>query len=418
MKAHITELEYVDERSNSSKFYRVFDLGDVVTTQYGRIGTFGTFTPRKKDNAEKKVAGKLAKGYNVVASGTVEFTNDPSDSDLDAACSQIGRGGVAGMPTEREQSSVVVATNTGATVDPEIQVTVNQALELIAKRQDLPAPTNPTRPMLAQEIRDGATIESMLADPAWNAQMKLDGDRVVVEVVDGVVSALNRSGQPKVKNVGAAMLAPFANLTEGRWVFDGEVVDRTLHLFDMPAAGAYHDEAAPFLTRYQHLKVVASMLGIGPLYESTAVKLVPTAEHDDDKRTLFDAAVDGGKEGVIFRLVTGTYESGKRSTVLVKHKFLNDADCFVSAVSNGGKESVELSVFNNGTEQVVGSASTIGKTPAPKMHDVWEVRFLYVVSPDHPRMVQPRLMRLRTDKEAAECSIEQFAGAVTDKTVD
>lgn len=409
-----TELEYVDERSNSAKFYRVFDLGDEITTQYGRIGTFGTFTPRKKASAEKAIAGKLAKGYNVVRSGTLVFDNDPTDSDLDAGCAALGAGGPAGMPTEREQSAVVVAANTETTVRPEVLATVNEALSEIRSPWDVPTPTNPTRPMLAQEIRDLVEIEKMLDSSGWHTQLKLDGDRVVIEVIDGVVSALNRSGQPKVKNVGAGMLAPFAHLTEGRWVFDGEVVGRTLWLFDMPAAGSFHNESDSFDERFQALHAVFDCL---PIVDGS-VDLVTTAYTPDAKREMFKEAFEGGKEGVIFREVTGPYESGKRSSVLIKHKFLNTADCFVTEVGKKGKESVELSVFDaNGKEQVVGNASTIGKTPKPKLDDVWEVRFLYVVSPDHPTMVQARLLRLRTDKSKPECSTEQFAGAVTDKTV-
>jgi predicted DNA-binding WGR domain protein len=412
---HATELEYIDERSNSAKFYRVFDLGDEITTQYGRIGTFGTFTPRKKASAEKAITGKLAKGYNVVRTGTFEFAEPPTDSELDTACSHLIAGGVAGMPTDRSQSAVVVAANVETTVDPTVLVNVTEALTKLGQQWAMvPTPTNPTRPMLALEVRDAAQIDRMLDNAQWHTQVKLDGDRVMIEIVDGQVSALNRSGQPKVKNVGAAMLEPFRHLTEGRWVFDGEVVDRTLWLFDMPAAGLFHDEQEPFSARYAALCAVLAVLP----HDDAAIQLVATAEKTSEKRSMFTDSFDAGKEGVIFRDVDAHYESGKRSPVLVKHKFLNEADCFVTAVGAKGKESVELGVFDaQDIERVVGNASTIGKTPTPKLGDVWEVRFLYVVSPDHPRMVQPRLVRLRTDKAAAECSIEQFAGAVTDKTV-
>ena len=34
-------------QGTSDKFYRVFTVGDVLTCQYGRNGTYGSFTPRK-----------------------------------------------------------------------------------------------------------------------------------------------------------------------------------------------------------------------------------------------------------------------------------------------------------------------------------------------------------------------------------
>jgi hypothetical protein len=49
---------------------------------------------------------------------------------------------------------------------------------------------------------------------------------------------------------------------------------------------------------------------------------------------------------------------------------------------------------------------------------VVEVAFLYVTNAAHPVLFQPRIVRVRTDeKAAAECSIDQLAAALTDKTV-
>lgn len=414
------ELEYIDPRSNSEKFYRVFRIGTVTVNQYGRIGTFGSFTPRKDAGSEEKsikvfekaVAGKLAKGYNIVGQGTIEFEDNPTDSDLDREGGRLPDGAVVtSMPTEKEQSAVVVAVNSEVGVDPGILHAVIHTLDCVATRQKIPAPTNPTRPMLATSTSD---LAGLLESDRYDAQLKLDGDRVVVEVINGVVSALNRQGQPKVKNVGADMLAPFRHLTKGRWVFDGEVVGRTLWLFDMPAAGDYHDESAPWSVRSTHLNQVYDTL-ILDQDENSAVGIVITYS-GDTKGQLLEYAMDNDKEGVIFRDVDGAYESGKRSKVLWKYKFLNEADCIVGSFVEG-KDSVYLGVWDDNDEWVeVGQASTIGKSPAPQINDVWEVRFLYVVSAENPRMVQPRLMRKRTDKYVSECSLDQFASAVTDKS--
>lgn len=421
---HATELEYVDPRSNSEKFYRVFRIGTVTTNQYGRIGTYGTFTPRKDAGSEAKaeavaqkaVAGKLAKGYNIVGQGTFEATDEAPDSVLDAKGGRLAAPGEATtMPTEREQSAAVVAVNESEDIDPGVLHAVIHNLDCVAERQNITPPTNPTRPMLAT----GATTQqlgNLLESDQFDAQLKLDGDRVVVLVVDGVVSALNRAGEPKIKNVGADMLAPFRHLTKGRWVFDGEVVGRTLWLFDMPAAGDFHDESATWSIRSEHLRYAFDTLDDFNIL-GEHVRLVPTYS-GEAKAELLDAALQNDKEGVIFRDVDGTYESGKRSKVLWKYKFENEADCIVTEVAPKGKESVVLSVYGNDGKPVkVGHASTIGKSPTPRLDDVWEVKFLYVVSAEHPTMVQARLVRRRDDKLHRECLIEQFATAVTDKSV-
>lgn len=429
MDIDITELEYVDPRQNSAKFYRVYKFGAVVTCQYGRIGTFGTFTPRKATSSEarafterdKKVAEKVAKGYNITKQGVVKFVGTansaaPTNSDLDILVGGVGApAGTISTGPIKAQSAVVEELRKVASIDPFVMDDVVEALEKVhGTPKPISVPTHPTRPMLAKEEGDPNAVKKLLGANRWWAQLKLDGDRVVVEVVSGTVSVLNRQGQPKVKNVSSAMLAPFNNLTEGRWVFDGEVVGRTLWLFDMLAAGDFHDESAPFMVRYDNLQTVLDVLN--PPEEH--VQLLGVAKTSDEKNALHLSALEDGKEGIILRDCKGEYEPGKRSTLLIKHKFLNEADCIVSEVGVGGKESVSLVVYDKDGKTVqVGSASTIGKTPTPKVGDVWEVRFLYVVEPNHPKMVQPRLMRIRKDKTADECFIEQFASAVTDKEV-
>ncbi len=419
-----TELEYIDPRSNSEKFYRVFRFGTVTCNQYGRIGTYGTFTPRKDAGSEAKaaavaqkaVAGKLAKGYNVVAAGSMTLPDVPNDAALDKLGAALpANDEAAAMPTEREDSAAVVEVNQSNEIDPGVLHAVIHALDGVATRKLVPSPTNPTRPMLATSAKP-SQVQSLLESDRFDAQLKLDGDRVVVEVIDGQVKALNRAGQPKVKNVSAEMLAPFRQLTKGRWVFDGEVVGRTLWLFDMPAADfgryGYHDESSPWSIRDLHLRHVFDVL----LGDNENVRWVPTYS-GDAKAELLDYAAGTDKEGVIFRDVSGAYESGKRSKVLWKFKFENEADCVVKEVAPGGKESVVLGTYRDGELVKVGHASTIGKSPTPQEGDVWEVKFLYVVSAEHPTMVQARLVRKRTDKSAAECHIDQFATAVTDKAV-
>lgn len=420
-----TELQYIDPRSNSDKFYRVFVHGTEILTQYGRNGTFGTFTPRKnfasgdaaQKAADKAIAGKVGKGYNPVASGVLTFQTIPTDSDLDQAAARLDATGTGiAMPQLREQSAVVAAANGAQPVDPAAHQRVLDAVaQLRLPARPITPSTLPTRPMLAEVVAPAA-LESVLNSDAWVSQPKLDGDRVVVEVVDGVVAVLNRAGQPKVKNVGDGHLSPFRALSDGRWVFDGEVVGRKLWLFDMPAAGPFHDEASPFTQRYATLAATLAALGITGEHEH--IGLVPTTIGSDAKRFLLEAAARAGKEGVMFRAAAASYQPGRRSQDLLKHKFLHDADCEVIAL-DPVKESVTLAVRDHeGAVRVVGAASTIGKGSIA-VGDVVEVRYLYVVNAEHPRMFQPRIMRRRTgEKSALECSIDQFAHAVTDKSVD
>jgi nucleoside 2-deoxyribosyltransferase len=143
--------------------------------------------------------------------------------------------------------------------------------------------------------------------------------------------------------------------------------------------------------------------------------LAPLATTQQTKDDMLSVAQEEQREGVMFRLATSTYQSGRRSTELRKHKLINDADVIVTAL-HPAKESATVSVHDDGALVEVGAASTLGKGPIA-VGQVWTVTFLYVADPHHPRMVQPRLDRQRHDKTPGECVVDQFVDAGTRKIV-
>lgn len=424
--ATLTELTLIE--GSSDKFYRVFVIptpaGFAVTCQYGRNGTYGTFTPRKNHTAveaaaaaDKAVAGKMAKGYKVVRCGEFPADTEPTDGQLDTAANLMPAGtSNAGTPQVRDHSAVVAAINAdGQAVDPAVLKRVLGEFALMEFPDRFgpadPAAAGTPRPMLAGTAvaRD---LPRLLADAAWVMQPKLDGDRVLIEVRDGIVAVYNRQGQPKVTNVPAAALAAFLNLTAGRWVFDGEIVGRTLHLFDMPA-GPYHQEDAPWHVRDTALAVTMRGLGVA----AAGVGVVRAAFGTDAKRAMLTAAETERREGVILRNIASPYTSG-RTAALLKHKFTKTVDAVITAVGIGGKANAALGVHNPDGQMVhIGQVSTIGKGEHIAVGDVVEVRYLYTTDPDSPVLFQPTILRTRHDKAAAECLVAQLDGMHTDRNV-
>lgn len=421
----VREAEYVDPRAGNDKFYRTFVWDTFWVSQYGRNGTLGTFTKAVDAGsheaavtaAEKKFDSKVKKGYNPTRQGTV-LAADPIGEDLavlDVLAAQVG----ADTTHAGEPVAAAEVTTTLDDVTPDvIHTLVDRGYGWRPATAEDIDPSLPTRPMLAATFTP-AEVATAMVDSDWCAQLKYDGDRVVIEVRDGVVSALNRQGQAKTRNVGVAHTTPFTALGTGRWVFDGEVVGRTLVLFDLVVAtdGAqtFCDESTAFVNRYDVLEVIAELLDLDP----EAVVIAPLADHigsPDAKADLLAEAVAGKREGIMLRYRKGTYESGRRSTYLVKHKLIKDADVIVTAL-HGTKESATLSVYDaDGVLVKVGQASTIGKDTVV-LGDVWVVTYLYVTDPANPRLFQPRLVARRTDKAAAECDLGQFADAGTEKGI-
>jgi ATP-dependent DNA ligase len=272
------------------------------------------------------------------------------------------------------------------------------------------------RPMLA-ETATMADLPKLLTDDKWVAQLKADGHRYLIVIENGKMSVLNRAGQPKVSMVDAAIAAQFAVFTTGTWIFDGEIVGNQLLLFDLAQAGAEIATTNPFTERYQVLSVLYNDVWQP---DPNLVALLPVAAGETAKRALLAQAERECKEGIMMRHVDGTYQPGRRSRQLLKVKFTKTVDAIILRTGDGGKENVTLALLDPINNRIVeiGRASAIGKKPAPTMGQVWEIEYLYVVDPKAPRLYQPRLKMLRTDKELHECLFNQLDGCYTDKSVN
>ena len=439
MTIHITirEASYIDERAGNDKFYRTFSFGSSWVSQYGANGTLGTFTKivtvespaAAQSAAAAKFATKVKKGYLPERSGIVvsETSIDAANvTALDELAELLPKGTsttIVSKPVEAVdlggQRAADLTRNVSAYLTRNVSAYLTSGR--MAQAEDV-SPTLPMRPMLAS-TQSAEDVDAALRNPDWVAQFKYDGDRVVIEVVDGEIRVLNRQGEAKVKNVGNAHVNPFSALHTGRWVFDGEVVGRTLVLFDIAAATdgvtTWVNESDPFAVRYWRLRDITRILQIPEISDAAAdapVVLAPTAGTNEDKARFLATAIAEQREGIILRHTRGTYESGRRSTTVIKHKFIKDADVVITSL-HPSKQSATLAVHAaNGTLVEVGAASTIGKGEV-LVGDVWVVTFLYVTDPQNPRLFQPRLINKRDDKTASACTIDQFADAGTTRKV-
>lgn len=427
----INEAEYIDPRAGNDKFYRTFVFDSFWVSQYGRNGTLGTFTKvvdaGSSEAAEKaanaKFTAKVKKGYNPTRSGQVSVSTiiDANDlSTLDDLAGQLVKGQSTTIVTEPVEICALVDQPVPSAMT-EVVAALTQCPSRESTTHDL-APDLPVRPMLAS-VQSAQTIADAMVDPQWLAQFKYDGDRVVIEVVDAQIKVLNRQGQAKTKNVGRAHVEPFTALHTGRWVFDGEVVGRTLVLFDLATATdgdrTWITERSPFAQRYNALQEILRALGIqdcDAASQDAAVVLAPVAGTNEHKSDYLTMVVAQQREGIILRHKDGSYESGRRSTTLIKHKLIKDADVVITDL-HATKSSATLSVHDaSGNLVEVGAASTIGKGGV-SVNDVWSVTFLYVTDPAFPRLYQPRLVSRREDKTAAECNLDQFVDAGTNRVV-
>lgn len=267
------------------------------------------------------------------------------------------------------------------------------------------------RPMLcgSMDLRD---IDRYLIDDEWYAQQKLDGDRLLIHVSEGRVVALNRDGRPRSNPVPAAVLrqfAPFA-ATAHEWMFDGELLTSgEFWLFDLPVAGGSVSPDNPFTFRYEVLERIFSG---GAWQPDPCVRLLPLARTEKAKRALLGQLHERGAEGLVFRHTDSRYRAGKRSDRVLKAKFVHTADVVVHLVRPDGRNNCTFRLFRDGVLEPAGSVSLDARPPV-RPGDVIEVRYLY--ASDDSLLYQPVMVRVRTDKGPAECTVDQLH--YTDRTV-
>lgn len=276
-------------------------------------------------------------------------------------------------------------------------------------------------------------IEAMLCDddpPArlaallsstnsWWLEQKLDGERVLLRVDDGEVLDYSRSGHRRSRVLIRQIEREFEGLGAGSYIFDGELVNThhgySYHIFDMPfvandGGATLIDCADQLVTRRAALELVFEHWR-----PDFPVCLMRTERTEAGKRELAEAVRSLGGEGVVLKNPLSTYQPGKRSRDWVKVKFTKTIDCVIDGTGFEGRENAMLKVFDdNGNEVRVGRCSTVGKPPLKK-GDVVEIRYLYARNAEEPRLYQPRLLRIRDDKQASECLLSQIQ--FTDRTV-
>lgn len=254
-------------------------------------------------------------------------------------------------------------------------------------------------PMLAQSLQP-SQFDKYIADKIWVAEQKLDGERLLITVDNGIVSATNRNGEPKT--VDRIIAEPFKVLT-GKWCFDGELLGGKFYVFDMPYAVDLVGPNDPWDQRRTGLETVFQV----SWENEDRLQLVAVHRTAEEKQAIFDWCMSQGAEGIMFKDVNGRYTPGKRGPGFQKAKFTDTADCVIMEISPDGKSSCVVGLFREGDDlpTEVGSVKMTEKNlAAVSLGDVIEVKYLYFTKDE--RLYQARFQRFRHDKSPFDCLLD------------
>lgn len=275
------------------------------------------------------------------------------------------------------------------------------------------------KPMKFQSI-DPADLGKYL-DGKFVIQQKVDGIRAQLVFTADKVYARSSLGE-ELKSTAALPIAlpvikhcitwPNLDQLDGI-VFDGEIVDGAWWFFDITVDD--RDLNPSDMGYMERLALLTSVFEVWPVHP--LMKVLPTAITEDEKVALIDRIRTIGGEGVMVKNRDGKYRPNIRTAESLKAKFVGTADVFILArdigasvkVGSGGaatgKLNASVGVFGTDGDVIeLGNCSMIGK-PDARVGDVVEIKFLYLGAGN--RLVQPSVIRLRDDKLASECTIDQ-----------
>lgn len=261
-------------------------------------------------------------------------------------------------------------------------------------------------PMLADRVSPKVGNKRLLDDNWWTEQ-KFDGKRVLILIEDGEVTVLNRRGEP----CGFNVLVEQDFKTEfrqagGTWVFDGEMVGSTYWIFDMPRAGTLPSDA-PF-----HLRRSIMESFFTAWNPPERIRLARCAKTTEEKEEMLAKLAGGGAEGIMLKRVNGLYFPGKRSDSWAKYKFWKSCEVVVLETGVDGKSNARMAMIDPDSDapvKDVGTVSTLGKwAEIVEPGCVLEVKYLYAVDRNSPKLYQPNILRVRDDKPAIECTLDQL----------
>lgn len=228
-------------------------------------------------------------------------------------------------------------------------------------------------------------------------QKKEDGVHVLAARNAEKLVILNRRGEPHKTTALNELLSdlPVNTMLDGERLHgDGLAVFDVLH----HAGEDLRDK--PYVVRFNHVVQICSDL------RQPLVRPVETALDEMEKQKLYKRLRSSNAEGIIIKDLGARYVPGRAG--MYRLKFVKSLTCMVYR-RRDTKVSFEMFLLGEGDRYI-----PIGSVNAHKFYDnlkpaesgIAEVRYLYATP--EGKLVQPSLVRFRSDKTVLDCLVNQM----------
>lgn len=260
----------------------------------------------------------------------------------------------------------------------------------------------PIMPQMPNPVNDDSQLESLIEDPQWLMQEKIDGQRRLIFVGEGMALAYNENGVDVI--LPAKTFAALAQKPAGL-LLDGELVGEHYYVFDAVADAQGKLTSGPLADRLEFMDSldlfpVARLSTQSPVGD---VMRVVTAASRQEKRQLLADVKQAGGEGVVFKRRDSLYMPGRQGEAgkWLAYNLYETAVVIVFGRPMQGR-TVRIAVWRDSSGMDMEDVGRITIPPnilLPESGDCVEVRY-----PDADpcgALRQPQFVRLRRDVRAA-----------------
>jgi len=258
---------------------------------------------------------------------------------------------------------------------------------------------------LLTEIDERAALLLVELPDYW-IQRKENGRRLEIRKRGSRVDGINRKCQ--IVPLPPALAAEAQSLPLDSFLTDGEAISEEAIAFDLLEADG-DLRAKPYWFRFSELlAILARVESDGGLGHIRPVQTWFTVEQ---KREGLRILRESRAEGAVFKRIDVPFRPGRNGQHF-KFKFIKTLTAKIipknAKDARKGHNSIALGLLNSTGQWVeVGHASGIGKGDLPLGAHV-EIKYLYGFgSKQAPKLVQARVLCLRTDQTDADCSLDQ-----------
>lgn len=245
-------------------------------------------------------------------------------------------------------------------------------------------------------------VQRFIIDPAYAAQEKYDGKRMLLQKQGAAIHGINRKG---LLCGLPSLVIHSAQRIPGDFILDGECVGEVLYVFDLLMLNGEDLKPLAYQDRY------VSLMNLVAAYQSDHVahhiQLAPLSRNSKDKSELLADLKWDEKEGIVFKQLSAPYTPGRPNSggTQFKHKFYATVSAVISKINQ--QRSVEIRLLNGDGWVPAGNVTIPSNFNVPKVGQVVEVRYLYAFK-ESGSLFQPTYLGIRDDVAVGDCKTTQL----------